>query len=303
MNVNILKHFQEYSTYTYPGCYAELLRSLPDDITEMGMLVTYQVIHRVILQNGNTGRHADTRYGNMNEYPWYRLRCDDDVLVTSAAMLAELMRLDSRGFIKDRTIEKKIVVTCRYVAILIASILKTKGIPCRVRSGFGPYLVGGESWDHWINQYWDNNLGKWVTIDADGFYKTLPFNQYDIPDTQFDWAGQTWLGIRNGSLDGKRYVYADNQGTRGLKAAIRAIFYDLHSLMNNEITFNFQPQFIDGKYNQLSENNLIEIDQLAELLCDPDNNFDKIKRVWEGKRKYRILNTPLITDEDHVFTK
>ena len=42
----------------------------------------------------------------------------------------------------------------------MASILKSKSIPCRVRSGHAPYFDMGElrnvSTDHWINQYWNS---------------------------------------------------------------------------------------------------------------------------------------------------
>lgn len=54
-------------------------------------------------------------YQNTNifkEYPWFRYRCEDDVLLTAPAMMAELFRLDSREIIADRKIEDRIVVTC-----------------------------------------------------------------------------------------------------------------------------------------------------------------------------------------------
>lgn len=49
--------------------------------------------------------NADLRYGDMTRYPWYRMRCEDDVLLTAVAMTEELFRMDERGFVKDRAVE------------------------------------------------------------------------------------------------------------------------------------------------------------------------------------------------------
>jgi transglutaminase-like putative cysteine protease len=85
-------------------------------------------------------------------------------------MLAELYRRDKKGFHHKRAESDKIILTCRYVSVLVASILKTKGIPCRVRSGFAPYfnLYGERAADHWINEYWNAKKERWVAIDVDG---------------------------------------------------------------------------------------------------------------------------------------
>ncbi len=298
MNDTIRNHYLQFSTFTNAGAYREYLQTLPDDLAELGRLVCRQVIHRVTLRNGNTGANSDQKYGDMERYPWFRLRCEDDVLMTAVALIAELFRLDPRGLVSDRPVENKLVVTCRYVAVLMAAILKSKGIPARCRSGFAPYCLPGISADHWINQYWNETEQRWVTLDADGFFDHLEFNQFDIPESQFDWAAQTWLSIREGKTDGRHFVYAG--GIVGLEAAIRAIFYDFHSLMNNEISYKFQPSYVANKFANLSEADLREIDELARLMLDPDNHFDRLRELWETRRKFRILNSPLIGDNDHL---
>lgn len=303
MKEEILNHYKETGTYTYAGLYANYFRSLPDNIRELGNLICSQVIHRVTLREGNSGANFDLRYGDMTRFPWYRHRCDDDILLTATAMTAELFRLDSRGFILERATEDKIVVTCRYVSVLMSAILKAKGIPCRSRAGFAPYLNEGESNDHWINQYWSKKKERWITFDADGFFdeEDLGYDQYDIPTDAYDWSAQAWLDIRSGRKDGKKFIYADGLGTNSLKAVIRGIFYDFHALMNNEISYKFQPNYIENKFDSLCEEDFIEIDELAILLLDPDDNFDKLQNLWETKRKYRIINSPLVGDWDNQF--
>lgn len=294
----ILEHYRRVGTYTYAGPYKEYYANLSNDISELGKLICSQVIHRVILKQGNTGANERLIYGDMTKYPWYRPRCEDDILLTAVAMTAELFRLDNRGFDFRRATENKIVVTCRYVSILMSAILKAKGIPCRSRAGFAPYLNKGKSVDHWINQYWNEKENRWVTFDADGFFNAedLGFNQFDIPENKFDWAANTWQNIRNGKVDGEYFVYSDNLGTNSLKAVIRSIFYDFHAIMNNEISYKFQPSYIDEKFEKLTENDLMEIDELAKLMIDPDKNFYELISIWNSNRKFRTLNSPLVGD-------
>src|SRR3989344_7209683 len=181
MDQKILDYYLKFSLYTNPGCYEDYFRSLPDDVSEIGFLVRKQVIHRVTLRNGNTKSNADFKYGDMDKVQWWRLRTEDDVLPNAVSMIAELMRLDGRGFVKDRDTENKIIVTCRFATILTASILKSKDIPCRVRVGFSSYTTPGESWDHWINQYWDKENKRWVTMDVDNSLENIGFDPYDMP--------------------------------------------------------------------------------------------------------------------------
>jgi len=298
MNEKILNHYLQFSTFTNPGCYKKILQSLPDDIKEIGLLIRKQIIHKVTLKNGNTGSNTDLRYGNMNEFPWWRLRCEDDILPTASAMISELMRLDNRGFVPDRATENKIIVTCRYISILMASILKSKGVPCRVRSGFASYFSGLKgSHDHWINQYWDGK--EWITIDIDSCLENLGFDSFNIPKNKFDFAANTWLGIRKGKLNENNFINAG--GFKGLMPVSWAIFYDFHSLMNNEIIYFHGPNYSRiSEFGKLKEDDLKEIDELAELMLNPDENFDELKENWETKKKFRILSGGLIGDKDHV---
>ena len=38
-------------------------------------------------------------------------------------------------------------------------------------------------------------------------------------------------------------------------------------------------------------------------MLDPDQNHEKLKIIFETNVKYRILNSPLVQDEDHLETE
>lgn len=302
---HLREHYLKTGRFTYAGPYADYFRTLPDSPRELSELISHQVIHRVTLANGNIYANQDLRYGDMNRWPWHRLPCEDDLFLTAPAMTAELFRLDGRGFVPDRQVENKVVLTCRFVAVLAAAIYKAKGTPCRCRAGYAPYFQPGISMDHWINQVWSDRLDRWVTFDADGLYDGLgllarpgvPFTPYDMGHGQFDWAAEAWLRIRAGQENGARYVYADCQGTCGLRALGRYLVYDLFALMNDEISYVFRPRFMDGFLKgeeELTGGQLEELDQLARLLREPDENFGELEAWWETRRHFRDLTGPLI---------
>ncbi len=288
MKQNVLDHYLEFGLFTNPGLYESYVKTLPNDVKELGLLLRKNFIHRTTLDAGNVGTNADLKYGDMTKVPWWR-QTEDDNLTTTAAMLAEFFRRDKKGLTMERKVEDKLVLTCRYVAILMASILKTKGIPARVRSGFAGYFEGAsDAWDHWITQYWHKSENRWVTMDVDGSFHRTGFNMYDIPEGKFDFSSDAWLDVRQGKMDDKHFRNAG--GFDGLIAIAWEVFYDFHCLMNNEILYLHHPEItILGNFEKLQEDKLKEIDSLATLMQNSDDNFDKLHDIWNTNKEYRLL--------------
>lgn len=293
MNKKILGYYRQYSQFTYPGLYEDYLRTLPSDIRDLGFLIRKQLIHRTTLNAGNTGTNSDMKYGDMTKVPWYR-QAEDDNFNTAAAIVAELFRRDKRGFVLDRKAENKLVLTCRHTTLVVASVLKAKGIPARIRSGYAPYFPfeGGVSSDHWINEYWSGKEKRWIIIDVDGSLHDTGIDMYDMPKDAFDYPAVAWLNVRSGKVAGEHFLNA--APAKGLKVVGWALFYDLHCLMNNEIIYLHNPKYFHNKWDHLSEKDLKELDKLAEVLLEPDKNFDKIQKIWNTEKKYRILSGGLL---------
>ena len=205
-------------------------------------------------------------------------------------------RRDEKGFTLDRKEEDRLVVTCRFVSILMASILKSKGVPTRVRSGFAPYfnLFGDKSADHWINQYWDKKEQRWITIDIDASLEDyIKFDRYDIPDGKFDFSADAWVSVREGKVDGKHFWNAG--GFDGLVVIAWELFYDFHCLMNSEIIYMHHPEvaMLDN-FNKIKESELKKIDGLARLMQKPDENFEKLREIWNKDKGFRLLKGSLL---------
>lgn len=293
MSDKILNFYRQYGIFTYPGLYESYFKSLPNDIRKIGYLVRWSMIHRTTLDWGNKWTNSDLKFGDMKKVPWYR-QPEDDNLVTVTSIIAELFRRDERGLTRERKAEDKLILTCRHLCILMASILKAKRVPTRVRSGFAGYWPWAKvSSDHWINEYWSKEDNKWITIDVDGSFHNTGFDMYDIPDGKFDYSADAWLNVRQGTIDGNHFLNADRN--KGLIVIGWELFYDFHCLMNNEVIYLHHPRIVmPGAFEKLSENELKRIDDLAELLQKPDENFEDSQKIWRTNKEFRLLKGSLL---------
>ncbi len=67
------------------------------------------------------------------------------------------------------------------------------------------------------------------------------------------------------------------------------LMMDFHALMNSEIFYSYQPLYMRGGIQTLSESELSELDYLAELLAEPDKNIEQIEYMWNSNEKLFVL--------------
>ena len=295
MENDILEFYKKTSAYTDLGYYKKFAQELTDDINELCELQRMQIIHPVAFFDKEIRKKKDCFWGDMTKVPETRLQYEDDIFPTAQSMLAELLRKNP-NYTKERDAKDKIHVTCRGEAILLASILKAKGIPARVRSGVAEYIkYDGIYYDHWITEYFNEKESRWQLIDADEHCPDheMGFDVNDIPYDKFLFGAEAYLGIRENKYKEDTIYYSSDPPKLGLKASLRCLFYDFHSLMNNEIIFLHLPKYIQDKKLQLSEEEYNELDSLAKLMLDPNENFKKLQDIWNDNTKFRIMSGAL----------
>lgn len=295
MEEKILEFYRKTSTYTDLGYYKEFAQKLPNDIEELCFLQRMQIIHPVAFIDKTIRTKNNCFWGDMTKVPDTRLEYEDDIYPTAQSVIAELLRKNPNYDIK-REAKDKVHITCRGQAILLASILKAKGIPARARSGYAEYIhYDGIYYDHWITEYFDKKEYRWKLVDADEHCPDheMGFDLNDIPYDKFLFGAEAYLGIRENRYKEETIWYASDPVTLGLKASIRGLFFDFHSLMNDEIIFLHMPKYIRNKNFELTEEEYKELDDLAILMLKPNENFDKLYEIWENTPKYRIMSGAL----------
>lgn len=297
INKQVLEFYKQTSLYTDLGLYKNFAKNLPDDIEQLCLLQRNQIIHPFDLKDEEEKNNKNSFYGDMTKVPKTSLIYENDLFPTAISIVAELLRRDSKYAI-DRDIEDKIHVCCREMSILLSSILKAKGISARCRSGFTKYVSeNGGAGDHWITEYFDEKDNRWKLVDSTMCfddetleYFGIDYNLFDIPKDKFIFGAVAYLNLRKKIFKDTDIFCFSNPIIYGIKAAIRGLFYDFHSLMNDEIPFLYQPKFARDKDFELTEEELNELDCLAELMLEPDLNFQKLKEIWDNNLKYRIMS-------------
>lgn len=294
---NVLDFYRNTSLFTDLGFYTSFAKNLPNDIETLCLLLRNQIIHPFDLKDEEERNNQNSFYGDMTKIPITSLIFENDLFPTAIAMMAELLRRDP-NFTTKRKIEDKIHVCCRETAILLIAILKAKNIPARVRCGFTHSVseIDGAG-DHWIVEYYSDDYKKWVLVDPTMCYdqETLKYYKIDyplinMPRDKFIFAAEAYLGLRNQKYKTNDIYCFSSPKIFGIKAAIDELFYDFHSLMNNEILFCQKLKYLKDKDYKLSDYEYKELDELATLMLEPNINFDKIKCIWDSNEKFRILS-------------
>jgi transglutaminase-like putative cysteine protease len=172
-----LELYRAYGKHTDPGEFGYLYQGLPASLAGLCDLVKAQLIHPA-----ERDRYADA-------LPAGREREDADSYSVSEML---------RGLTMDRGPAERLVLSCRFHAMLLASMVKSQGTPARVRVDFAGYLrpETGKHHDHWVTEAWHQQEQRWVTVDAD-------VKRVDVRD--FEIAGDVWLSAKRGEVDPQVY--------------------------------------------------------------------------------------------------
>ena len=65
-----------------------------------------------------------------------------------------------------RPLDRRLVGNCRRFSVLLVAMLRHQGVPARARCGFGAYFLPNHFEDHWVVEYWNQEGGRWVFVDA-----------------------------------------------------------------------------------------------------------------------------------------
>jgi len=256
-----------FSRYTDLGNYKVHFHDLPKSVEDLCQLVKALLIHPV------------ARYRYEDQIPTDRL--DEDSKFSSVQeMLTTLLARNANLLDLSRKPSERLILSCRFHSILLASLLKYIGIPCRVRAGFATYLVKGKFIDHWVCEVWDSEDTKWKIVDSDIWTSIeilrIDFDPCDIPNDRFIFAGAAWLLGRNNKIDPMLFGIKKWWGSFYIRDQL---FHDIECLKNNERVYTELPVWSSLHYEDMTQKQLRHIDQAAEWTLDPDQNFPQILNI------------------------
>ena len=182
----LLDFYRQFSPFTDPGEYAYLYKNLPDSLPELCKLIRSQFIHPFAELPQYREQIPKERWNEMMNYP------------TVKSILKGLVTYNPAGLIYNRKPEDRLVLGCPQNAILLASVLKYRGIPARVRCGHATYLIPGFHVSHTICEVWNANENRWMLVDPST-------DKVDFSEEEFDFSNEAWLQMQKGEIDPNLY--------------------------------------------------------------------------------------------------
>jgi hypothetical protein len=125
-------------------------------------------------------------------------RRDESHIRQFEQMVDGILSLNDQPLTKERSPEKRLIGVCHHFAVLLVGILRAKGIPARVRYGFGDYFNPGYFEDHSLCEYWNAKETRWMLVDPqfDSVWKKeleIKHDVFDVPRNHFLTAGDAWI--------------------------------------------------------------------------------------------------------------
>ena len=271
---SVLNFYRQYSEFTAPGDYEYLYENLPDSLPELCNLIKSQFIHPYDELPKYREQIPKERWNEALKYP------------TVKSILEGLLSYNSSGLVKDRKLEDRLVLGCRHNAILLASILKYRGIPARVRCGHATYLIPGFHTSHTICEVWNENDKRWMLVDPGTV-------MIDFSREKFDFSNDLWLKMQNEEIDPNLYGIPGRY--TGLVSILGKVSPDLASILGTEYPVNQYAPILDYAFennNQLTAEHIEILNRISELMKSLDaDNLSKLQEIYNNTPEIQITKS------------
>lgn len=273
VDTSLLNFYRQYSPYTNPGEYAYLYENLPDSLPDLCSLIKSQFIHPYEELPKYREQIPKERWNEAFSYP------------SVQSILEGLLSYDSSGIVKNRKPEARLVLGCNQNAILLASILKYRGIPTRVRFGHASYIFPGFYISHTICEVWNEDDKRWMLVDPS-------MDMVDFSREKFDLSNDLWLKMQKGEIDSN--LYGIPRRYTGLVSIVGKICHDLASILGTEYPIYQYAPILDDIFqnNQLSSKQIETLNMISELMKSIDTgSFSELHEIYETNPEIQITKS------------
>lgn len=279
-----LDFYCQYSSFTNPGKYKNLYEDLPDSLPELCQLIHKQFMHIV------------------TEYPSYKnlmpgeSQYDITKYSTIESILETLFQKDPNGLTLNRKPENRLVFSCQNYALMLASMLKYKGIPARVRYGHASYLIPDFHASHVICEVWNKTEKRWMLVDPS-------INMIDFSRDKFDYSNETWMQMQNGAIDPEKFGFPGKYSGEG--SITGKISADLASILGTEYPLTMYPPIMEYYFEgekQLPQEQIKILDSISKLMQSLNaENLSKLQYIYNNTPEIQVTKSrdvKYLTDED-----
>lgn len=251
---------------TDPGSYADRFQDLPRDLPALHQIVQNIYIHVWKIRK----YHKAWLTGRAHEY--------ESRTVSKSLSLA--FAHDDSPLTVEREKQKKLIIDCRHFATLLCSLLRSQGIPARVRCGFATYLEKSHYQDHWVCEYWNGD--RWVMEDPD-------LKMHDVSPEQFITGGRAWQMVRAGEMSDVQFGYDPH--VRGLWTIRHDVIRDLASINGFEMLSSDNWGLIMKDEPLVNAKDRKLLDEAARWTVADNAQFGEMRAFYDAQEALRVPPT------------
>jgi hypothetical protein len=268
--MDALTFYAQQGALSKPGRFSNLYESLPVEIDALCKMVQGTTLH--VFWAKRYGIELPVERQAEVQLRWMERR------------LQRMLELDPNPLNMARQLDKKLVGNCRDFSLMLASILRSQGVPARARCGFGAYFLPNHFEDHWVCEYWNAAQKRWILVDAqlDEFQCQqlhIGFDPLDVPRDQFIVGGQAWQMCRNGQADPNAFGIGDMHGLW----FVRGDFIRDVAALNKMELLPWDCWGLMMSAEADSEPNLAFLDRVAEM-----TDFESLRNLYERDERLKV---------------
>jgi hypothetical protein len=231
---DLLDFYRTQTAHSAPGIHSSQYKSLPSDLPSLANVLHGIIIHMWWISEQNYGLTHDSLGAAGRDI------LGEISLATVEEMLTKIIELDPRPLSERRDANKRLVGNCRDYSLMLVSILRSRGIPARARTGVGTYFFPGEFRleDHWICEFWNSSEKRWQQTDAqiDKVMREatkMPQNPVDLPAGAFLTGWQCYDALSSGRV--KPVEIGFDPGFNGMRYVRQKLIEDLACVTGYEV--------------------------------------------------------------------
>lgn len=265
--------YLKYSKFTDPAKYAPLYKNLPAGLLELCHVIRTQFIHPFVELPRYRELFPKERWDESNKYQ------------TVEQILRGLVKHDPRGLTLYRKPQHRLVLGCREYALLFASIMKSRGVPVRLRAGHSKIIHPILRLSHTVCEIWDKKKGDWLMVDPS-------LAKVDFPGEEFDFIHDAWQKMQKGELDIQLYGIPGRYS--GFASIIGKIPHDLAMLLGVEYSMYQYASVLEDafKNKKLTEEQIATFNKVSELMKTVNSeNLSKLQVIYNNTPFLQMTRT------------
>lgn len=214
------------------------------------------------------------------------VRLDEQNLRSVADVLDRAFDLSAEPVTVPRAPIDRVLCICRHFTLLHTALLRSRGLPARVRCGFSNYFDAAKWYDHWITERWAD--GRWVRDDPqiDDLQAAavhLDFDPYDQPPGKFLTGSEAWIAARNGEVDPMLFGIFDMWGLPFISGNVIS---DLACINKVELLPWDGWGMMTGPFDAVGDEQATVLDELAALVVADD--FATVRARYLSDDRLRV---------------